>query len=175
MVIFSNWKIFIPKLYLNNIEIERVTVFKNLGFLVDSKLNHKFHVKHLEASLSIYRYISSKIRLVLTIDSAKTFYYGMVHSIVCYGLLVWGAVLIEGVSAKRLCKLQNKIIYNLFANDNESILDIKSICKRMDILQLPDLYKVNACTCIFKIINENYAPFLVDSIEQYSREHDNNI
>ncbi len=57
-----------------------------------------------------YRYISSKIRPVLTIDSAKIFYYGMVNSIVCYGLLVWGAVPVEDVSAKRLCKLQDRII-----------------------------------------------------------------
>ncbi len=109
---FSNRKISIPKLYLNNIEIERVTVFKYLGFLIDSKLSNKFHVKHLEASLSRYRNISSKIRPVLTIDSAKTFYYGMVHSNVYYGLLVWGVVFVEGVSAKRLCKLHDRIIYN---------------------------------------------------------------
>ncbi len=44
----------------------------------------------------------------------------------------------------------------------------------MGILQLSDLYKVNVCTCIFKILYENYAPFLVDSIEQYSCEHDHN-
>ncbi len=110
----------------------------------------------------------------MTIDSGKTFYYGIVHFIVCYGLIVWGAVLVEGVSANRPCKLYDRIIYNLFANDNETILDIKSIRKRMGILQLPDMYKVNACACIFKILNENYAPFLVDSIEQYSREHDHN-
>ncbi len=91
----------------------------------------------------------------------------MVHSIVCYGLLVLGPVLIEGVSAKRLCKLHDRIIYNLFANVNESILDIKSICKRTGILQLPDLYKINACTCIFKILNENYAPFLVDAAKTF--------
>ncbi len=52
---FSNRKISIPKLYLNNSEIQRVTVFKYLGFLIDRKLSHKFHVKHLEASLSRYR------------------------------------------------------------------------------------------------------------------------
>ncbi len=71
MVIFSNRKVSIPKLYLNNSKIERATVFKYLGFLIDSKLSHKFHIKHLETSLSRYRYISSKIRPVLTIDSAK--------------------------------------------------------------------------------------------------------
>ncbi len=136
---FSNRKISVPKLYLNNNEIERVTVFKYLGFLIDSKLSHKFHVNHLEASLFRYRYISSKIRPVLNIDSAEAFYYSMVHSIVCYGLLVREAVLVEGIFANRLCKLHDRIIYNLFANGNESILDIKSIC----ILQLPDLYKVN--------------------------------
>ncbi len=80
----------------------------------------------------------------------------------------------EGLSAKRLYKFHDMFIYNLFANVNESIFDIKSICKRIGILQLPDLYKINACTCIFKILNENYAPFLVDSIVKYSREHDYN-
>ncbi len=136
-------------MYLNNSKIERATVFKYLGFLIDSKLSHKFRVKHLEATLTRYRYISSKIRPVLTIDSAKTFYYGMVHSILCYGLLVWGTVFLEGVSAKTLCKIHDRIIYNLFANENKSILDIKSICKRMGILQLPDLYKVNKCLYMY--------------------------
>ncbi len=65
-------------------------------------------------------------------------------------------------------------LFIIDSNDNECILDMKSICKRMGILQLPDLYKVNASTSIFKILNENYAPFLVDFIEHYSRDHDYN-
>ncbi len=68
----------------------------------------------------------------------------MIILLLCHGLLVWGAVLEEGLYAKRLCKLHDRIIYNLFAYVNESILDTKSICKGIVILQLPALYKVNA-------------------------------
>ncbi len=45
----------------------------------------------------------------------------------------------EDIVAYRLHKLHDKIMYNLFANDNESILDIKSLSKRIGISQLPNM------------------------------------
>jgi hypothetical protein len=97
-MLFSNRKTDVPPLMLDAAEIERVKKFKYLGFLIDDRLTHRFHVKCLISSLALYAFVSWKIRPYLGAESAKTFYYGLVHSRVCYGLLVWGGVFLEGVN-----------------------------------------------------------------------------
>jgi hypothetical protein len=170
-ILFSNKKTDIPKLMINSDEIERVRKFKYLGFILDDRLTYRYHIKCLTSTMAKYRYITMKVRSYMTEESAKTFYYGLIHSLVCYGLLVWGGVFIEGASANRLCKLQDRIIFNLFSRDDDAGNDINAIYKRMNILKFSDLYRTKLCTCIFKILNENYAPFLLGSIEQYTREN----
>ena len=84
---------------------------------------------------------------------------------------MWGGVFLEGVSANRLCRLQDKIIFNLFALDYDVRINVKTIYKRHGILQFSDLYKIQLCNLIFKVLNENYASFLGDSLREYTREH----
>jgi hypothetical protein len=169
-ILFSRNRGEIPKLLLNNVEIERVKKLKYLGFTLDDRLTYKYHVKGLISNLASYAFVSWKIRPFMTVESAKLYYYGLVHSRVCYGLLLWGGVFLEGMSAIRLCRLQDKIIFNLFACDNDTRCNVKDIYKRHNILQFPDLYKVKLCICTFKILKENYAPFLGESLESCARD-----
>ncbi len=46
--------------------------------------------------------------------------------------------------------------------------------KRTCILKFRDLYEMNICVIMFKILNEGYAPFLSDTLNDYVREHDHN-
>jgi hypothetical protein len=170
-IFFTNRKVLIPKLYLNDIEIENVRSFKYLGFHMDERLNYKTHVKYIKTRLSRVKYLSRRIRPYLTIESARCIYYGLVHSIVSYGLLVWGGVFLEGASASRLCGLQDKIIFNLFSDSHETMEDVTCIYKRMNILKFVDLYKVKICVFIYKVLNEDYVPFLYDVLEGNAREH----
>jgi hypothetical protein len=168
-ILFSNKKTVVPKLMINFAEIERVKNYKYLGFMLDDRLTYRYHIKCLTSTMARYRYITMKVKSFLTDESAKTFYYGLVHSRVSYGLLVWGGVFIEGASADRLCRLQDRIVLNLFSGEGDTRNNVNAIYKRNEILKFADLYRVKLCTCIYKIKNENYAPFLRESIELYSR------
>ncbi len=111
-------------LYINGSEIERVDSFKYLGFQLDSKLNHNLHVEKLCSKLSLYCHITRKIKDHLTVDASRNIYYALIHSIVSYGLLVWGRRLLNGPVAEKLHKLQNKIVLNLFGSTTETINDV---------------------------------------------------
>ena len=51
------------KIYLNDTEIEAVKSFKYLGFIIDDKLSHKYHIESVISKLRRYRYIKYKIAL----------------------------------------------------------------------------------------------------------------
>ncbi len=46
--------------------------------------------------------------------------------------------------------------------------------KRLCILKFRDLYKMKIFVMMYKILNEGYAPFLYDTVNDYVREHDHN-
>ena len=102
-------------------------------------------------------------------------FYGLIQPVVLYGLLVYGGALMHGSSTDRLQRKYDRIVFNLFSLRNETIQTIDSIYKRNSILKLADLYKCKCCVAIFKILNENYAPFLADAINGLQRHYQYNF
>ena len=88
----------------------------------------------------------------------------MVQSILSYGILVWGGTSVGSAMFNKLCRLQNKIIINLFGESEDNILNVNLVYKRQNLLNLNDLYKLRVCMIMYKIINEEYAPFLYDQL-----------
>ena len=156
----------IPVLLIDNAVIERVETFKYLGFHLDSRLNHDFHVRNLCSRLSRLCHVtrSRRINCYLTPEASKSLYYAMVHSIVSYGLLVWGGRLLDGPMSRKLHRLQRKIVFNLFGLPHETLYDIDVILKRTCILKFKDLFITKMSVTVYKILYENYAPFLYNSI-----------
>jgi hypothetical protein len=174
----TKWMIFgnkskhtFPDLYMDNVKIEKVYSFKYLGFHLDNKFNHEVHLKNLVSRLSRFKYVSSRIGNHMTVGSARTFYFSMVQSIFCYGLLVWGGKSTTSIVYKRLCKLQDKIVYNLFASGNDLQSPISLLYYKIGILRLHDLYKLRTCHFIYRIINNNVAPFLLTRVLELIRDH----
>jgi hypothetical protein len=177
----SKWMFFsrrravnIPVLYIDNVEIERLETFKYLGFHLDTRLCHDFHVRSLCTRLSRLSHITRRVKNYLTLEASKNLYYALVHSIVSYGLLVWGGKLMSGPLSHKLRRLQNKIIFNLFSLPHESMDDINRMYKRTGILKFHDLFHMQTCTAIYKILNENYASFLYDILVENIRDHEHN-
>jgi hypothetical protein len=171
---FSFRRDYIPVLRMNGELIERVSEFKYLGFNLDDKLSHSYHLRYLTGKFRKLSYISRSVKKYFNNKTAKTFYYSMVHSIVNYGLLVWGGTLVEGSSAKKLCRKFDKIIYNLFSLPNDAFGRISEIFKREGLLKLQDIYKVKSCVTIYRILYENYAPFIFDDLLPLVRVHSYN-
>ena len=90
----------------------------------------------------------------------------MTQSILSYGIIIWAGT--EGNLAlyNKLTRLQNKIVFNLFATNDDTIDNINVVYKRMKILNLPDLYSLRVCITIYKVINYGYAPFIIEQLER---------
>ena len=159
----------VPTLSIDGVTIERVDEYKYLGFHLDSHLNHKYHIRFLTAKLSRMCYISAFIRKYISHETAKIIFYGLVQSVLSYGLLIYGGTLVHSTSTCKLRKKYDKIVYNLFSLKDESINDINTIYKRNNILSLIDLYKCKSCVALYKILKENYTPFLHEPITFLTR------
>ncbi len=112
-------------------------------------------MEKLCSKLSRYCHITHKIKDHLTVDASHNIYHALIHSIISYGLLVWGGRLLNGPWGEKLYKLQNKIVLNLFGSTTETINDVGSIFKRSCILKFRDLYKMKICVTMYKILNES--------------------
>ncbi len=159
-MIFNNRRIDIPALYINGNEIEIVNTFKFLDFYLYSRLTHRDHFGYIRSRLSSFMYINFRLRHYLSFEAAKTFYFWMIQSILCFGLVVWGGSLLESTCFDRLKLLQDKIVFNLFSLPCHSTNDISSIYNRAGILKLEDLYRVMTSKLMFNILFEDSIPFL---------------
>lgn len=143
--------------------------------MIDNKLKYNAHLTSLRSKLSNLRYITYKIRPLINVGAAKKFYYAMVESKLSYAILVWAGTHIGSATFAKLCRLQNKIIFNLFATVNDSIDNVSAIYKRQNILKLPDLYKLRVSITVYKVLNENYAPFIFDELMSLTNENHYNL
>ena len=167
-MLFSNTSnIVAPDIFLAGIKLERVESFKFLGLFLDSNLKYKSHINYLRKKLSSFKYITYKLKLFLTQEAARKFYFGMIQSLLCYGILVWGGASSCVKAFDKLCSLQDKIVYNLFSKPTDTMNNINNIYKINNLLKIKDLYKVRVSMILYKIINENYAPFLLNEIMAY--------
>jgi hypothetical protein len=163
-MLFTNKITPVPNIYISGQPIEKVNSFKYLGLHIDSNLRHKSHVNYLRGKLSSLRYVTFKISPYLSVDAGKKFYFAMVQSILSYGILIWGGTSVGSASFNKLCRLQDRIIFNLFSNNQDRLDNVNVLYKRHKLLKLHDLYKLRVCIFMYKIINENYAPFLFDRL-----------
>ena len=170
-ILFNVRKNLVPKIYINNSEVEIVTRFKYLGFVIDKRLTHKYHVNAIISKLKKFKYITFKLSKYMTVSSAKIFYYGMIFSNLNYGLLVWGGT-ISTVDFKKLEKLQNKIVFNLFHRQDDTTINVSKIYKRHKILKLADIYKLYVCIAVYRILSdEHYLSFYRDTLVDLAFNH----
>lgn len=77
-----------PELNGDKLNLINSTVF--LGITIDSKLQWGPHICKLADRLSSAAYAVKRIRLLTDIDTARLVYFSYFHSIMSYGILLWG-------------------------------------------------------------------------------------
>lgn len=75
---------------LNGIELDPVESTVFLGITVDAKLQWGPHINKLSGRLSSAAYAVKKIRLITDVDTARIVYFSYFHSLMSYGILLWG-------------------------------------------------------------------------------------
>ena len=72
---------------------------------------------------------------------------------------------------RKLERLQNRIVYNLFSHNDESINEVSNIYSRNKILKIPDVYRLYGCIAIYKILNCGYLSFYMDTLISLAFNH----
>jgi hypothetical protein len=120
------------KLDGNKLQLVNESVF--LGICVDSNLQWGPHIKKLTGKLSSAAYAVKRIGQLTDITTARLVYYAYFHSLMAYGILLWGsAANIESIFIIQKRAVRN--IYNMKSNES-----LREFFKEINILTLPSVY-----------------------------------
>ena len=147
------------KFTLDKTTINNVKNIKFLGIYLSSSLNWSFHVQWVCDKLSRMVFAIRQIAEVASAEAAIAAYYGMFHSVMSYGIILWG----NSPHACKIFILQKKvirIICKVKHNEHCSPLFIK-----LGIMSLPSLYMYQ---CLI------YAKTNINRFESHSDYHSYN-
>ena len=143
---------------IDNNKIEIVTQTKYLGVHIDHKLTFCHHLDYINSKLSQLCGITWKITYKLNINSARTFYYSFIFSLIEYGIASWGGVLLT-YSCNRTINLYRRVIQNLFSWHFPG-KTFEELCVKLNFLCPVDIYKLSITTLYFFSLNTDTLPRL---------------
>ena len=87
-----------PRLQINNYNMERTPSIKFLGGLLDENLSWNYHIKYAENNIGIYRKtknigILHKARDYLSKERLLSLYYAYIHTFINYANLAWASTI----------------------------------------------------------------------------------
>jgi len=135
----------LPKLFIDNIQLEFVDQFNFLGIIIDKHLTWKSHVDMVAKKLSKTIGIMHKLRNTLPYYSLKTIYNSLILPYLNYGLTIWGW------RSDRLFSLQKRAI-RVIANLGY-VAHTSFAFKQLKILKLSDLCLLHQYKFCFKLKN----------------------
>lgn len=129
---------------INNIIVPQTTEVTYLGFTIDSGLTWSSHIDKLCDKLSSACYALSRLAHCLSEDNMKVAYYGYFHSIMMYGISLWGTA----ADRERVFRLQKRAVRILCKKPCDH--PAKDLFRAKGILTLPSLYVLECCKYVKK-------------------------
>jgi hypothetical protein len=122
------------KIFLNNECLEMVDKALFLGITLDRSLQWSPHIAVLARKLSSAAYAIRKIRQLTNVETARLVYYSYFHSVMTYGILVWG----KAADIQTVFVLQKRAIRSIYLlSSRESLRDR---FKEINIMTVASLY-----------------------------------
>ena len=119
---------------MNQEKLEFVDKTVFLGITLDTRLQWGPHLTSLAGRLSSAAYAVRKIRQFTDVDTARLVYFSYFHSIMSYGILLWGrAADIESIFI--LQKRAIRAIYDLRRRDS-----LRELFQEINIMTVPCQY-----------------------------------
>ena len=134
---------FIPKITINDIEIERVQNFNFLGLTINENLSWKPHIDKIANKISKYSGILCRLKHFLPQHILRTIYCSIIQSNINYSLLLWG------YDCNRMIKLQKKIIRIICSCKFNA--HTEPLFKKLDLLTITDMLKHNTLKFYYKL------------------------
>ena len=132
----------------NGNTLEYVTNVKLLGFQVDENLNWKQHIDMTCKNISKGIYALKQLRPYVSEENVKQSYYAYVHSVMSYGIILWGS----STDSERILKMQKRAIRVLVkAGYRDSC---REYFKKLQILTSVSVYILEMIMYVRKNITE---------------------
>ena len=171
-MLFTNRKVVDdPHIYIGNSRVKRVNSVKYLGVHIDDGLKFNTHIDYLKGRLAQYCGITYRLSNYFSLQTAKTFYFSFIYSLISYCMCIWGGVFHTSRRAENIRKLHNRIVKNLFL---KYFVDSNDIYKNIDILRIDDLFKWRCSVYMFKILKYNMYPTLQECLNLLTLNHGHN-
>jgi hypothetical protein len=77
--------------------------------MIDNTLSWKQHTEQVVKKLSSACYVLRNIKYIISLETLRLFYFAHVHSIMSYGIIIWGG----SFHIHKVFILQKKIIRNV--------------------------------------------------------------
>ena len=146
---------------INGKSLEQCTSYKYLGVYIDNNLSWKPHIDYISKKIARACGYLAKIRHSVHIDTLISVYYALVHSYLRYGITTWGNA--TSSVLQPLISLANRAV-RIMTFAPYGNIDVESIYKYLNILEIPDVFKLETGKFIYK--SEN-GLLLIDSIAKH--------
>lgn len=133
------------KLNKDKLELVDTTVF--LGITLDSKLQWNPHLTALAGRLSSAAFAIKKIRQLTDVKTARLVYFSYFHSIMSYGILIWG----KAAEIQTIFILQKRAIRYIYKLQARSSL--REFFKEIGILTVASQYIYNCIMYVHQNID----------------------
>jgi hypothetical protein len=153
-----------PNIILDNTPVEIVDHFNFLGIVIDKHMNFKAHVDKICIKISRAIGVMNKLKNFLPESILLTLYNSLVLPHLNYGILAWGTNLKR---ARILQKRAVKVITKQYDSHSSPLF------KRLHLLTIDDLYRLNCLKFYHRFVNENLPlPLQNLSIQTNSSVHE---
>ena len=134
-------------LSLNGVTIPRKRQTKFLGVWVDDQLNWKHHMQVLITQKSSWMGLVRRGKNLLSSHAKKVLYFGQIHSLITYGMSVWGTQIPKS-DLKRIQTVQNNCLRCI-----EPKMGLIEVHRKHKILKVEDLIKLEQYKLGYKACN----------------------
>ena len=166
MVFHSDKKIVrYPKLFINDVKIERVDCFNFLGLQLYHNLKWNKHISHVSLKVTKITGLLHKLKLKFPTAILKSIYNTLLLPYIDYCILTWGSQI------DKLHKLQNRAIRNITKSDYRA--HTEPLCKEHKLLKVHDIYYLAVLKFYSKLVNNNLPHYFSSFTPQFSAGQQN--
>jgi hypothetical protein len=146
-----NNSIKIDPIVINGNELEICSSVKYLGVLIDDQLNWKAQIENVSTKLNKQIGILKYARTKLKKSALRTIYLSLSHSILLYGLEIWGTALPTILNPVKIA--QNKLLRVITFSHKRTSID--PIAKQLNILPLQYEIQHRTLLAAYKVIGND--------------------
>ena len=149
-----------PLIELNKKRLTQVSEVKFLGITINETLKWDTHVKHVSSKLQSSSYLLRNLKTVVSKDTIRKSYFGLVYPHLSYGIIFWGC----SPAAHRAFIIQKRTVRAMVGAPRST--SCRSFFKDLCLLTLPAIYIYE--TIMFLIQQPEYSPATNSTIHSHN-------